>query len=93
MNHIANVKLSKKEMLDEIQAKLVLLHQRLTQQDILDKSIEFVDRHFDNFVQEQVIAPKLTKDKLDRIKNSIYFGEILYPSFSNDDLLYGEDHE
>lgn len=93
MNHIANVKLSKKEMLEEIQAKLVLLHKRLTQQDILDKSIEFVDRHFDKFVQEQVIAPKLTEDKLDRIKKSIYFGDVLLPSLSNDDLLYGEDHE
>jgi uncharacterized protein YggL (DUF469 family) len=92
MNHIANVKLSKKKMLDEIQAKLVLLHQNLTQQDILDKSIEFIDRHFDHFVQEEIIIPKLTQEKCDRIKKSVYTGDILYPALSNDDLLYGEDH-
>jgi len=90
MTQLANVKLSKKKMLDEIQAKLVLLHQNLTQQDILDKSIEFIDRHFDTFVHEQIITPKLTQDKLDRIKKSIYTGELLFPALSNDDLLYGE---
>ena len=79
-------------MLDEIQAKLVLLHQNLTQQDILDKSIEYIDRHFDNFVQEEIIIPKLTQEKCDRIKKSVYLGEILDPSLSNDELLYGEDH-
>ena len=91
MSNLANVKLSKKDILDEIQAKLVLMHQKLTQQDILDKCIEFTDRHFNEFVQEQIITPKMTKEKLERIKRSVYKGEILHPERSNDELLYGEE--
>jgi len=91
MGNLANVKLTKKAMLDELQAKLVLLHQKLTQQDILDKCIEFSSVHFDSFVQEQVIPPQLTEEKLRRIQQAIFTGEIRYPTLDNDDVLYREE--
>jgi hypothetical protein len=93
MSNISNVKFSKKEKLEEIQAKLVLLHQKLTQQEILDKCVDFADSHFDNFVQDQIITPKLTKDKLQRIKRAVYKGDISHPNLSNDDLIYGENQQ
>jgi len=90
MTSISNVKLSKKCILEELQAKLLLMHQRLTQQELLDKIIEYAQQHFNDFVREQIIPMRLTKEKIRRIKNAIYTGDIAQPSISNDDLIYGE---
>jgi hypothetical protein len=91
MSNLSNVKLSKKEILEEIQARLVLLHQKLTQQELLDKCVEYAKYHFDDFVNEQIITPKLTKEKVRRIKQAIYKGEINLPAISNDELIYGDN--
>jgi hypothetical protein len=92
MNNLANVKLSKKNLLEELQAKLTLLHHKLTQQEILDKIIEYTHEHFDDFLQEEFTDKKLTVEKVRLIKKSVYKGEIDFPSISNDELLYGDNN-
>ncbi len=90
MNNLSNVKLSKKSLLEELQARLTLFHHKLTQQEILDKIVEYTHDHFDDFLQEEFSEKKLTAEKVKQIKKSVYKGEIEYPFQTNDEILYGD---
>ena len=83
------MKLSKNDMLGELQAKLRLLHKKLTQQELLDKCVEFTQQNFDRFVNEHFLDVALTEEKIATIKKNIYHGEINYPDKTHDELLYG----
>ena len=89
MGTLANVKLSKKDMLEEIQAKLRLLHKKLSQQELLDKCVEFTQQNFDRFVNDNFADMTLTEEKMALIKKNIYHGEINQPEKTHDELLYG----
>jgi iron-sulfur cluster repair protein YtfE (RIC family) len=92
MNVLANVKITKKRALEELQARLLLFQQKMTQQELLDRIIEYTHQHFDDFLKEQFPDRTLTTDKCARIKKMVYTGEIRFPDKSNDELLYGEEH-
>ena len=51
MVEISNVKLSKKSIIEEMQAKLVLLHKKMSQQELLDKILEFTKDHFEKVLK------------------------------------------
>ena len=55
---MANVKPKNKRLLEEFQAKLVLLKgKKISQQEILDKCIEFSEHHLKEFVNEKIDTP------------------------------------
>ncbi|HME52214.1 MAG TPA: hypothetical protein VKM55_08345 [Candidatus Lokiarchaeia archaeon] len=85
--------MTKKRILEELQARLLLFQQRMTQQELLDKIVEYTQHHFDDFLQEQFPEKKLTAEKVQRIKSSVYTGEIDFPDLSDDELLYGENSQ
>jgi len=89
MGLLANVKLSKKDMLEELQANLRLLHKKLTQQELLDKCVEFTQQNFDRFVNEHFPDLILTEEKIALIKKNIYHGEVNNQDKTHDELLYG----
>ena len=91
MNNLSNVKLSKKKVLEELQARLLLFQHKMTQQEILDKIVEYTQKHFDDFLQEQFPERRLTPEKVASIKKLAYSGEIDFPNLSDDEVLYGEN--
>jgi len=87
---MANVKLRNKELLELLQARLVLLKgKKLSQQEILDKCIEFSENHLEEFIQEKIEKPKLTPEKIELIISNIYDGPIHFQEKSDDEILYG----
>jgi hypothetical protein len=86
---MANVKLTNKKKLEELQAKLVLQKGRkISQQEILDKCIEFSDIHFQEFTEEQIDIPVLNKEKIDAILANTYRGKTYFKDKTDDELIY-----
>jgi len=86
---MASVKINEKKLLEKLQAKITLmLGKKLTQQEILDKSIKFVYNRIDAFIAEELETPKLTKEKVERIRENTIIAPIAHPDKSDDELIY-----
>jgi lipoate-protein ligase A len=86
---MASVKLNKKSLLEKLQAKVTLkLGKKMTQQEILDKSIEFVYKRLDAFISEELEEPKLTKEIIERIRSNTIKEPLAHPEKSDDELIY-----
>jgi len=87
---MANVKLNNKSLLEKIQAELVLkLGKKISQQDILDKSLEFVYSRLNEFIFENVETPKITDELIKRIEKNSIDAPLAHPEKSDDELIYG----
>jgi len=87
---MSGVKMNKKNLLEKLQAEITLrLGKKISQQEILDKSIEYVYNHLDNFILESLDSPKITDELIERIINNTCDGELAYPDKSDDELIYG----
>ncbi|MHA1296848.1 MAG: hypothetical protein ACTSPH_09620 [Promethearchaeota archaeon] len=82
--------MNKKDLLDKIQAELTLrLGRKIAQQEILDKCVKFIYEHLDDFIINNFDHPKLTKEKLNKIKENVFTGKLYEMDKSDDELLYG----
>jgi len=87
---MANVKMNNKSLLEKLQAEITLkIGKKMSQQDILDKSIEYVYNNLENFITTNVKTPRLTKEILERIKKNAIDAPLAYPDKSDDELIYG----
>ena len=87
---MSSVKLNKKSLLEKLQAEITLkIGKKISQQEILDKGIEYVYNHLDDFILENLDSPKFTEELIERIINNAYDGELAYPDKSDDELIYG----
>jgi len=65
------VKLKNKKLLEEIQAKLTLkLGKKFSQQEILDKSLEYLAKNLDQFIEEVFPFIEITPQRLKEIRES-----------------------
>ncbi len=86
---MANVKLSEKQVLEQIQAKIILVKgKKVSQQEILDKCILYSNKHFDRFLQEEFDSPGLTPEKITQILASTFQSGYAFPDKSDDELIY-----
>jgi len=86
---MVNVKLKNKQLLEKLQVRLeLLMGKKASQQEILDKCVEFSEKHLEEFIREKIEPPKLTPEKIDLIISNIYDGPIYFQDKSDDDLLY-----
>ena len=91
---MANVKINNKSLLEKLQAEITLkLGKKMSQQDILDKSIEFVYNRLGEFISENIEHPRLTKEIIERIKKNVIDAPLAHPDKSDDELLYGLKRE
>ncbi len=87
---MANVKMNKKDLLEKLQAEITLrLGKKMSQQDILDKSIEYVYNNLENFISTNIQIPRLTKETLEKIITNVYKGPLYDLDKSDDEILYG----
>lgn len=87
---MANVKLNNKSLLEKMQAEITLkTGKKISQQDILDKSIEFVSKRIDEFLSENINHSKLTKEIIKRIRENGIDAPLEHPEKSDDELIYG----
>ena len=87
---MANVKMNNKSLLEKLQAKITLkLGKKVSQQEILDRSIDFVYKQLDKFIYEELEHPVLTKEIIDRIKKNAINAPFAHPNKSDDELIYG----
>jgi len=87
---MASVKLNNKSLLEKLQAEITLkTGKKWSQQEILDKSIEFVYHKLDEFIKSNVEYPKLTEEIIEKIINNSYDGDLAFPEKSDDELIYG----
>ena len=87
---MSSVKLNKKRLLEKLQAEITLrLGKKISQQEILDKGIEYVYNHLDEFILENLDSPKITDELIERVIKNSYDGELAYPDKSDDELIYG----
>jgi len=86
---MANVKLNNKSLLERLQAELTLkLGKKVSQQEVLDKSIEFAYKRIDEFFIETIEKPKLTKEFRERLKKSASDAILYHIGTSDDELIY-----
>ncbi len=87
---MANVKMNNKSLLEKLQAEIVLkLGKKVSQQEILDRSIDFVYKRLDKFINEELEHPVLTKEIIERIKKNTIDTPLAHPNKSDDELIYG----
>jgi len=87
---MSSVKLNKKSLLEKLQAKITLrLGKKISQQEILDKSIEFAYNRLDDFISENIDTPKLTDEIIERLKKNAIDAPLEHPEKSDDELIYG----
>jgi hypothetical protein len=87
---MANVKLNRKALLDKFQAEILIDRgEKITQQELLDKCIEFCHEHFDNFVSTKINQPRLTKETVKRILENSVDCELHALEKTDDELIYG----
>ena len=86
--------MNKKALLEKLQAEMTLrLGKKISQQKILDKSVEFAYKRFDDFVIEVIEPPKITEDLIKRLKKNAYDGPLYHQDKHDDELLYGMKRE
>lgn len=91
---MTSVKMNKKALLEKLQAEITLkLGKKISQQDILDKSVEFAYQNFENFLSSSIETPRLTKAIVERIKNNVYQGQLFDLDKSDDEIIYGITRE
>jgi hypothetical protein len=65
---MAVIKISNKNLIDNLQAKLILrLGRKITQQETLDLCVEYANAHFDDILQMVDSEPILTPEKAEKI--------------------------
>ncbi|MHA1291462.1 MAG: hypothetical protein ACTSQJ_02210 [Promethearchaeota archaeon] len=86
--------MNNKALLEKLQAEMTLrLGKKISQQKILDKSIEFVYKFFNDFIKEVIEPPKITEDLIERLKKNAYKGPLYHQNKHDDELLYGMKRE
>lgn len=87
---MANVKMKNKSLLEKLQAEITLkIGKKMSQQDILDKSIEFTYNRINDFIKENIENLPLTDDLIQRLKDTAIDAPLAYIDKTDDDLLYG----
>ncbi len=87
---MANVKMNNKSLLEKLQAEITLkIGRKMSQQDLLDKSIEFTYNRLEDFIKENINHPPITDELINRLKNSAIDAPLAYQDKSDDELLYG----
>jgi len=86
---MANVKMNNKNLLEKLQAEIILkLGKKISQQEILDRSVDFVYKKLDSFIQEEISHPELTKEKIEKIKRNAINVQLSHPEKSDNELIY-----
>ncbi|MHA1349803.1 MAG: hypothetical protein ACTSSC_12800 [Promethearchaeota archaeon] len=86
---MANVKLNNKSLLEKLQAEITLkLGKKMSQQELLDKSIEFTYNRLDEFFIENIDKPTLTNDFIESLKESASDAPLYHLDKSDDELIY-----
>ena len=87
------VKLTKKEKLDTLLAKITLrLGRKPTQQEVLDLCLELGEDHFEELMDKINPGPKLDNDKIQRINNiRDEMAKIEWSKPSSEDFINEED--
>ncbi len=81
--------MNKKSLLEKLQAKIVLkLGKKVSQQEIIDRSIDFAYKRLDKFINEELEHQVLTKDIIERIKKNAIDTPLTHPNKSDDELIY-----
>ncbi len=87
---MANVKMMKKDLLEKLQATLILKEgKKISQQELLDKCVEFSNAHLEQFILEELQIPPLDPSKIKQILSHAVDDEVLHPEKTDDDLIYG----
>jgi hypothetical protein len=61
---------------------------KMSQQDLLDKSIEFSYNKLDEFISESFTHPPITEELIKRLKENAINTPLAYPKKSDEELLY-----
>ncbi|TXT63517.1 MAG: hypothetical protein BAJALOKI1v1_710012 [Promethearchaeota archaeon] len=86
---MTSVKMNNKELLEKLQAKITLrLGKKPTQQELLDKSVEFAYKQIDTFIFEEFQQHTLTKEIIEKIRSNTIDAPLAYPDKSDDELIY-----
>jgi len=86
---MANVKLNNKSLLEKLQAEITLkLGKKISQQDVLDKSIEFAYKRLDEFISH-IDHPPITEELIRRIKETAINASLEQPEKADDEIIYG----
>ena len=81
--------MNNKSLLEKLQAEITLkIGKKMSQQDILDKSIEFTYNRIDDFIKENIKHPPLTDELIKRLKNTAIDTLLAHQDKSDDELLY-----
>jgi len=82
--------MNNKSLLEKLQAEITLkIGKKLSQQDILDRSIEFTYKRIDDFIKENIEHPPITEGLIQRLKNTAIDAPLAHQDKSDDELLYG----
>ena len=82
--------MNNKKLLDKLQAELTLrLGKKVTQQEILDRSIDFTYKWLDKFIYEEINQPILTREIISSIRKNGIDAPLAHPDKSDDELIYG----
>ena len=85
-----SVKIRNKSLLEKLQAKITLkMGKKMSQQDILDKSIEFVYNRLEEFLSQNIDHPEITNKLIERIRSNAIKAPLAHLEKSDDELLYG----
>jgi hypothetical protein len=86
---MANVKLNNKSLLEKLQAEITLrLGKKMSQQEVLDRSIEFVYNRIDDFFMESIEKPEVTKKFIEKLKKSASDAPLYHLDKSEDEVIY-----
>ncbi|MGV9173817.1 MAG: hypothetical protein ACOC44_14095 [Promethearchaeia archaeon] len=81
--------MNNKTVLEKLQAKITLkLGKKLTQQEILDRSVDFAYKRLDTFIYEELDHPKLTQELIEKIRANTIDDSLAHPEKSDDELIY-----
>lgn len=83
---MANVKLNNKRLLEKLQAEITLkLGKKISQQEVLDKSIEFTYNRLNEFFVENINKPAVTKEFIERLRESASDAPLYHLDKSDDE--------
>ena len=86
---MANVKMMKKDLLEKLQATLVLKEgKKISQQELLDKCVEFSNAHLEQFLLEKIEMPPLEPAKIKQILSHAIDDDVQHPDKSDDEVIY-----
>ncbi|TFF89400.1 MAG: hypothetical protein EU549_00755 [Promethearchaeota archaeon] len=84
------VRITNKKLLEEIQAKLILkIGKKLSQQEILDKSIEYLSENLDKLIEDSFPFIEISPERIQEIINTA--SDFEYQTSGDENLdIYGE---